>query len=59
MEMSGLIHAPGSFNPGRDPGTHWMEGWMGPRVGLGAVVRTRSLFLNPVGNRPSVIQPVG
>jgi hypothetical protein len=31
----------GRFTPPRDTasGTHWIEGWVGPRAGLDAVVR--------------------
>jgi hypothetical protein len=29
---------PGRFTPGeRGPGTHWIEGWVGPRAGMDAV----------------------
>jgi hypothetical protein len=40
MEMSGHLHAPAALIPGNDPGTHWIEGWMGLRAGLDAVVKT-------------------
>jgi hypothetical protein len=33
MEVSGQLHAPGRFTPG----THWIVGWVGSRVGLDAV----------------------
>jgi hypothetical protein len=32
---------PGSFTPG----THWLGGWVGPRVGLDAVKKKKSLVL--------------
>jgi hypothetical protein len=33
---------PSRFTPGeRDPGTHWIGGWVGPRAGLEAVVRRK------------------
>jgi hypothetical protein len=33
-----LASRPGRFTPGdRDPGTHWIGGWVGPRGDLGAV----------------------
>jgi hypothetical protein len=40
MEVSGQLHAPGSFTPGkRTFGTHWIGGWVDLRVGLDAVPR--------------------
>jgi hypothetical protein len=34
------------FTPGkRTPGTHWIEGWVGPRAGLDAGVRRKILCL--------------
>jgi len=33
MEVSGH-HTPASLPPGKAPGTHWIEGWVGPIVGL-------------------------
>jgi hypothetical protein len=39
MEVSGQLHAPVALPPGeKTPGTHWIEGWVGPRGGLDAVV---------------------
>jgi hypothetical protein len=35
--MSGQLHAPASLYPrGKDPppGNHWIEGWVGPKIGL-------------------------
>jgi hypothetical protein len=32
------VSCPGRFPPGeRAPGTHWLEGWMGPIAGVDAV----------------------
>jgi len=40
MEVSGQLHAPAALPTGKDPlVTHWIEGWMGPRAGLEAVVK--------------------
>jgi hypothetical protein len=34
-EVSGQRHAPAAlYPPGKDPGTHWRGGWVGPRAGL-------------------------
>jgi hypothetical protein len=38
MEVNGQLRAPVGFIAGeRAPDTHWIEGWMGPRVGLDIV----------------------
>jgi hypothetical protein len=37
-------------------GTHWVGGWLGPRLGLEAVEKKESLA--PVGNRKPAVQPV-
>jgi hypothetical protein len=37
MGVSGQHYAPAAFNPpGKDSGTHWTGGWVGPRAGLDA-----------------------
>jgi hypothetical protein len=44
MEVSGQLHAPGALPPGeRAPGSHWIGGWIGPRAGLDAVEKRKSL----------------
>jgi hypothetical protein len=53
MGVSGQRHVPAAFNPpGKDPGTHWTGGWVGPRAGLDAEARRKILYLcqgsNPV-----------
>jgi hypothetical protein len=41
---------PCRFIPGeRAPGTHWIGGWLGPRVGLDAEKRKK--IIAPTGNR--------
>jgi len=40
----------------RVPGTHWIEGWEGPRTGLDTVVKRNSQPLLRL--EPSIIQPV-
>jgi hypothetical protein len=38
-----------SLYPGdRVPGTHWMEGWVGPRTGLNEVERRKFLTLREI-----------
>jgi hypothetical protein len=42
--MSGQHHAPAAFSPGeRDPGTHWIGGWISPRAEVDAVKERKSL----------------
>jgi hypothetical protein len=44
MGVSGQHHAPAALYPrGKDPGTHWIGGWMGPRAGLDAGARRKIL----------------
>jgi hypothetical protein len=48
---------PGCFTPGeRASGTHWIEGWVGPRVGLDTVKEIKPLV--PARNRIPAVQPV-
>jgi hypothetical protein len=38
MEKSGQLHTPATIYPKeRAPGTHWIEGWVGPRAGVDGV----------------------
>jgi hypothetical protein len=55
--MSGQLHAPADFTPsGRAPGTHWIGGWVDPRVGLDEVEKRK--FLNLPGlELPSLGRP--
>jgi len=34
----------------RGPGTHWIGGWVGTRVGLNAVADKKNLIIAPAGN---------
>jgi hypothetical protein len=51
VEASDQLHAPAVIPPGeRDPRTHWIGSWVGPRAGLGAVETRKILHcreLNP------------
>jgi hypothetical protein len=49
MEMSSQLHAPTALIPGKDPGTHWIGGWMELRAGLDAVEKRK----NPNPRRPA------
>jgi hypothetical protein len=50
----------GRFTPReRDPGTHWIGGWVGPRAVLDAVVKRKILSSRRESNpRTPIIQPV-
>ena len=48
--MGGQRHAPAALPPGRRPGTHRMEGWVGRRAGL--------VILAPTGIRYPDVQLV-
>jgi len=39
---------PGRLTPGdKDPGTHWIGGWVGPRAGLDAVAKRKKALSLP------------
>jgi hypothetical protein len=42
MKLSGQLFSPTTLPPGEGaPGTHWMGGWVGPRVDLDAVEKRK------------------
>jgi hypothetical protein len=43
--MSGHLHAPATLCPVKEPGTHWIKGWVDPRVGLDNVEERKFLPL--------------
>jgi hypothetical protein len=44
--VSGQIHAPAALpRKERNPGTHWIGDWVGPRAGLGDVEKRKFLTL--------------
>jgi hypothetical protein len=48
MESNGQLHAPATSSSGKEPpGTHWVGGWVGPRVGVHDVEKRK--FLTPPG----------
>jgi hypothetical protein len=57
MGVSGQCHAPAAlYTRGKDPGTHWIGGWVGPRAGLDAGARRKSSA--PAGDRTPIVQAV-
>jgi hypothetical protein len=60
MEVSGQLHAPATL-PFRErpPGTHWIGGWVGPRVVLNAAMKTEIPSPRRESNiRTPIVQPV-
>jgi hypothetical protein len=52
MEVNGQLHAPAALT---SPGTHWIEGWVGPSAGEDGVEK----ILAPHGIRAiRAVQPV-
>jgi hypothetical protein len=50
---------PCRLTPGeRTPGTHLIEGWVGPRADLDDVEKRKFLTLPGLNSEPSVVQPV-
>jgi hypothetical protein len=46
MEVSGQLHAATALPPGKyPPGTQWIGGWLGHRVGLNAMEKRKILPL--------------
>jgi hypothetical protein len=44
--VSGERHVPAALYPrGKDPGTHWTGGWVGPRAGMDAEAREKIFCL--------------
>jgi hypothetical protein len=60
MEVSGQLHAPATLPPReRDPGTHWVGGWVGPRAALDAVVKWKIPSPRRESkSRTSIVQPL-
>jgi hypothetical protein len=52
----GIAPRPGRFIPSeRAPGAHWTGGWVGPRAGLGAVLKDSQPL---PGLESSIIEPI-
>jgi hypothetical protein len=60
MEVSGELHAPVALPPReRDPATHQIGGWVGPRAVLDAVVKRKIRSPCRESNpRTPIVQPV-
>jgi hypothetical protein len=60
MGVSGQRHVPDAFHPrGKDPGTHWTRGWVGPTAGWAQRLEEKSFRLCRGSNiGRSVVQPV-
>ena len=52
--LRGQRHAPAALYPRERPGTHYTEGWVGPRAGLDMCGKSRP----PPGFDPRTVQPV-
>jgi hypothetical protein len=50
MEVSGHLHTPAALPPCKSPSTHWIEGWVGPRAGLGAILAISVIETKLSGN---------
>jgi hypothetical protein len=53
---SSTISYPRLSSPERAPGTHWTEGWVGPRGGLDVAATRKTPFV--AGNQTPAIEPV-
>jgi hypothetical protein len=60
MGVSSLLHSPAAYPKDRAPGTHLIEGWVGPRGSLIFEEQKKSLALNRNVNAGShvIIAPV-
>jgi hypothetical protein len=57
--MSDQLHAPYRFTPGeRATGTHWKEGWSGPRAGQDDIEKQIFLPFQESNSYPLVVQLV-
>jgi len=43
------------FAPGKEPGIHWLGGWVGPRADLDAVSKRKTSFPVPARNRTPIV----
>jgi hypothetical protein len=58
FEVSCQLHALAVLPPGKDPGTHWIGGWVDPRAGLDNVRRENFCPHRDSNSDASVVQPV-
>jgi hypothetical protein len=50
MGMSGQFYIPTALSLGKNPGTNWIEGWVGPRASLDTVTKRKIPFVALAGN---------
>jgi hypothetical protein len=59
MKMSGQLHAPAALATGEnETGVHYIEGWVGPRVGLDVTDNKNVSLYRESNSDSSVVQPV-
>jgi hypothetical protein len=59
LEVSGQLHVPAALPPGKSPGTHFIGGWVDPRVGLDYMEKWKFFTLPGLElPLPLVVQPV-
>jgi hypothetical protein len=59
LNVSGQLHVPAALTPEEStPGTHWIRGWVDPRVSLDDVEQRKLVTLQGLELRPSIIKPV-
>ena len=57
MKVRGQYHAPVALDPAKEPGTHWIKGWVGPHSRPGRFWRKQNL-LPMAGFEPRVTHAV-
>jgi hypothetical protein len=55
MEVSGQLHDSATVPLGKDPGTHWIGSWVGPRAGLDVTEKRKILPLPGMEPRPTIL----
>ena len=56
MEVSSQGHDPAALPPGKNPNTHWVAGWVGPRTYVDVLENKKVFPL--LGFEPCTAQPV-
>jgi hypothetical protein len=57
MEVSDQLPAPAALFLGKERDAHWLEGWVGPRAGLDAGVKTKKFLPCPCRESNSTPAP--
>jgi hypothetical protein len=47
MEVSVQLDVPAALSPGKNPGTQWIEDYVGPRAGLDEVMKRKKSLPSP------------